>query len=411
LIIRTAASAQKQKRKWNRLALKNGTEIRRPEEAVETVRATVQSHVHLCQTLFRGMAENRTLLRWLQDRIWPLEAAHTPETLAVSVILSVREIIETGSTGLLDMGSVQHSDVTAGILKESGIRAVVCNSLMDRGPGYIAKPLNWLIKESENTEKNCGELVQYGLAPRFVLSCSPSLWEWVAARNPAIVRTTHAAEASEEMADQWIASKGGNIHLLHSLNFLQGRTLLAHCVHLQPGEIDVLHKTNTSVVHCPWANLHLGSGIADVPELLKNGITVMLGSDGAACNNRLDLSGETRLAMNLASVKSSPGAIPVEKWGEISSSIPANFFQFSNFADDKVALHLTESEEEELALAENRERFLADIPRTGRVRRVECQGRVLYNEGEFPTLPELPMSIARARETVWQRALSLGMKP
>ncbi len=94
---------------------------------------TVQSHVHLCQTLFRGMAEGRTLLPWLEERIWPLEAAHTPETLAVSVIMSLKEIISTGSTGLLDMGSVEHSEVTAGILRESGIRAVVCNALMDRG--------------------------------------------------------------------------------------------------------------------------------------------------------------------------------------------------------------------------------------------------------------------------------------
>lgn len=178
---------------------------------MERVTPTVQSHVHLCQTLFRGMAENRTLIPWLEERIWPLEAAHTPETLAVSVILSLREIISTGSTGLLDMGSVQHSTTTIDILKESGIRAIACNALMDRGPDFIKKTLPWLIKESEKVEKSCTEQVQYGLAPRFVLSCTPQLWQWLETKDKSTIRTTHAAEAPGEMTDEWIAEKGGNI--------------------------------------------------------------------------------------------------------------------------------------------------------------------------------------------------------
>ncbi|MCD4708430.1 MAG: amidohydrolase family protein [Candidatus Sabulitectum sp.] len=378
---------------------------------MERVTPTVQSHVHLCQTLFRGMAESRTLIPWLEERIWPLEAAHTPETLAVSVILSLREIISTGSTGLLDMGSVEHSTTTIDILKESGIRAIACNALMDRGPDFIKKPLPWLIKESEKVEKNCTKQVQYGLAPRFVLSCTPQLWQWLETKDRNTIRTTHAAEAPGEMADEWIAEKGGNIHLLHSLNFLSERTLLAHCIHLQPNEIDLLKKTKTAVVHCPWTNLHLGSGIADIPKLLQNNIKVMLGSDGAPCNNRLDLSGETRLAANLASIKANPGMIPSWKWTLISGPEPAVFFNFENFENDKIHLNLTQTEEDELARIEDKQRYLNEIPRAGRVQKVECNGKVLYDHGEFPTLPKLPMSIKKARDTVWNRALSLGMQP
>jgi len=378
---------------------------------LERVTPTVQSHVHLCQTLFRGMAESRTLIPWLEERIWPLEAAHTPETLAVSVILSLREIISTGSTGLLDMGSVEHSTTTIDILKESGIRAIACNALMDRGPDFIKKPLPWLIKESEKVEKNCTKQVQYGLAPRFVLSCTPQLWQWLETKDRNTIRTTHAAEAPGEMADEWIAEKGGNIHLLHSLNFLSERTLLAHCIHLQPNEIDLLKKTKTAVVHCPWTNLHLGSGIADIPKLLQNNIKVMLGSDGAPCNNRLDLSGETRLAANLASIKANPGMIPSWKWTLISGPEPAVFFNFENFENDKIHLNLTQTEEDELARIEDKQRYLNEIPRAGRVQKVECNGKVLYDHGEFPTLPKLPMSIKKARDTVWNRALSLGMQP
>lgn len=374
-------------------------------------RSTVHGHVHLCQTLFRGMAENRTLIPWLEERIWPLEAAHTPDTLAVSVILSLREIIKTGSTGLLDMGSVQHSTTTAGILQESGVRAVVCNALMDRGPDYIKKPLNWLINESEKTERFCGGLVQYGLAPRFVLSCSPALWKWLETKSIDTIRTTHAAESTGEMKDEWIAEYGGNIKLLNKLGFLSDKTLLAHCVHLQPGEIDILRETKTAVVHCPWTNLHLGSGIADVPELLRNNTRVMLGSDGAPCNNRLDLTEELRLASNLASLKAPPGSVSSTAWQQISSKTPADFFNFKNFNNDTVHLNITHTEEDELERAEDKQKYLNEIPRAGRVAQVKCNGRIIYDHGEFPTLPKLPMSIKKARDIVWNRALDMGMKP
>jgi 5-methylthioadenosine/S-adenosylhomocysteine deaminase len=169
--------------------------------------------------------------------------------------------------------------------------------------------------------------------------------------------------------------------------------------------------TGTAVVHCPWANLKLGSGTADVPELIRNGITVMLGSDGAPCNNRLDLSGDRRLAVSLASVKASPETLNSSKWNDISGQDAADFYGFSGFGDDYAELELTETEQQELELAEDTEGYVSGIPRAGRVKKVVCAGRVIYDNGEFPTLPPLPMSVAEARKTVWNRALKLGMKP
>lgn len=357
------------------------------------------------------MAENRTLLPWLEDRIWPLEAAHTPETLTVSVILSLKEIISTGSTGLLDMGSLEHSEITVGILRESGIRAVACNALMDRGPDYLAKPLGWLQRESERVRRECRGNVAYGYAPRFVLSCSTQLWEWLKSENGNTVRTTHAAEAEGEIADGWIKEAGGNIRLLHSLGFLSGQTCLAHCVHLQPGETEILKNSGTAVVHCPWTNLKLGSGIADTPELLRNGIPVFLGSDGAPCNNMLDLSGDARLARNLAAVKGGPDTVCSSAWEESTGTGAAAFFGFTGFEQDSVELELTDTENEELEYAEDKTGYLMDIPRAGRVSRVICVGKTIFDKGEFPTLPKPPMTVAQAREIVWNRALSMGMRP
>ena len=179
----------------------------------------LQTHLHLGQTLFRGMAENRRLLPWLEERIWPLEASHTPDTLATSVIVSLRELLASGCTGLLDMGTVEGSDVTVDILRRSGIRAVACNALMDQGPDYLARELHWLIEESAGTRALCGDLVEYGYAPRFALSCSDPLWAWLAADPSVRRRTTHAAEAEGEMENPGIASAGGNIRYLHQRGF------------------------------------------------------------------------------------------------------------------------------------------------------------------------------------------------
>jgi len=151
----------------------------------------LQTHLHLGQTLFRGMAENRRLLPWLEERIWPLEASHTPDTLATSVIVSLRELLASGCTGLLDMGTVEGTDITVDILRRSGIRAVACNALMDQGPDYLARELHWLEEESSRIRGLCGDLVEYGYAPRFALSCSDPLWAWLDA-DPSVRRRTRS---------------------------------------------------------------------------------------------------------------------------------------------------------------------------------------------------------------------------
>ena len=359
----------------------------------------VQGHVHLCQTLFRGMAESRRLLSWLTGRIWPLEASHTPDTMAVSVILGLRELFSSGCCGLLDMGSVEHSSVTARILRQSSARALLGNALMDLGPSYIAKPLSWLQDESIRIRKMCGDRLGYAFTPRFVLSCSGELWNWLAGEDASIHRSTHSSEAAAEMDDPAIRSAGGNVHLLRELGFLGSRTLLAHCVHLKPGELGALARTGTAVVHCPWANLRLGSGIADVPGMLGLGISVLVGSDGAACNNGLDASSDLRLAMGLSSLTGCPGEVAGEKWFSMASRESADFLGFG-MEDDSVELSISQQETDELCSCEDPWRYILELPWRERVAKLTCGGTVLYEDGVFPTLPPLPLSVAEARSRV-----------
>ncbi|MFO7626300.1 MAG: amidohydrolase family protein [Candidatus Fermentibacteraceae bacterium] len=359
----------------------------------------VQGHVHLCQTLFRGMAESRRLLSWLTERIWPLEASHTPDSMAVSVILGLRELFSSGCCGLLDMGSVEHSSVTARLLRESGARALLGNALMDRGPSFLAKPLSWLQEESARVRKMCGDRLGYAFTPRFVLSCSDELWGWLAGEDASIHRSTHSSEAAGEMDDPAIRAAGGNVHLLRELGFLGGRTVLAHCVHLMPGEIEALACTGTAVAHCPWANLKLGSGIADVPEMLGSGITVLVGSDGGACNNGLAASSDLRLAMGLASLKAGPEKVTGKKWFSMASRESAEFFGFA-MEDDSVELMISQQETDELCSCEDPWRYIVELPWRDRVKKLTCGGLVLYEDGVFPTLPPLPLSTGEARSRV-----------
>ena len=99
----------------------------------------IQSHVHLCQTLFRGLAEDQPLLAWLRERIWPLEAAHDPDSLRASARLGIAELLLGGTTAILDMGTVHHTDALFEAAAETGIRYTGGKALMDAGDGVPAR--------------------------------------------------------------------------------------------------------------------------------------------------------------------------------------------------------------------------------------------------------------------------------
>jgi len=371
----------------------------------------VQAHVHLCQTLFRGMAEDRTLLPWLEERIWPLEAAHDAESTRLSAVLSLREMLAAGCTGLMDMGSVRHGGETVGILRQSAIRARTANSLMDRGPDGLAEELGWLREETARVRAACGGLVGYSWAPRFALSCSDDLWEWVARESAGQVRATHSSEAPEEMEHPVIEQAGGNVRFLHQRGFLGPGTLLAHCVHLRPGEAELLAATSTTAVHCPWTNLRLGSGIADVPALDSAGVRVVLGSDGAPCNNGLDLAADLRLAMSLASVRRRPSGLPGGFWLRTATEVAARSLGWQDvgrlqegWRADIVLLEPTEAEWQQIVTGEDPVRALLELHWPSRVRMTMVDGRVVYRDGEYPTLPAPPGNLAPLRRRLARRA-------
>jgi 5-methylthioadenosine/S-adenosylhomocysteine deaminase len=279
----------------------------------------IQTHIHLCQTLFRGAADDLELIDWLKQRVWPMEAAHTPESLYASARLGIAEMIKGGTTCALTMETVNHTDSVFRAVEESGFRATVGKCMMDDGSGVpdaLSEETEDSISESldllERWNGEAGGRIRYCFAPRFALSCTRELLERVAklALEHGVMIHTHASENRDEIAMVERATGKRNIEYLRDVGLAAPHVVLAHCVHLNDAEMEILRATGAHVAHCPSSNLKLASGIARVAEMLDLGVSVSLGADGAPCNNRLDMFTEMRAAALLQKVLRGSRALP-----------------------------------------------------------------------------------------------------
>ena len=282
----------------------------------------VQTHVHLCQTLFRGMADDLFLLDWLKRRIFPLEAAHTATSIYQSALLGIIELVRSGTTTILDMGSIHYEEEIIRAIGESGLRAFVGKAMMDVNDLYpklresthdALTSTRALIEQWHNSYDG---RVRYAVAPRFVLSCSDTLLNGVREMMTSfdgVLFHTHASENTNEVEAVRMRCRMENIEYLHHLGLLSHRSCLAHCIHLTDAEIGILSGTHAHVAHCPSSNLKLASGIAKIPCLLERGINVSLGADGAPCNNSLDMFQEMRLASLIQKPVHGPTSMPARE--------------------------------------------------------------------------------------------------
>jgi len=265
----------------------------------------IQPHIHLCQTLFRGFADDLELLDWLDQRIWPMEAGHTHASLYVSALLGASELLRGGTTAILDMGTVHHTDAVFEACAQVGLRATIGKAMMDSGVG-VPPGLRETTRESLAESLALAERwhgadngrLRYAFAPRFVLSCTEGLLVEVVKESKArgLMMHTHASENPNEVAAVREKCGADNVTYLHELGMSGPDTVYAHCVWVTAHEQRILADTGTTVAHCPSSNLKLGSGFARVPDLLELGINVALAADGAPCNNNLDAFMEMRLA-------------------------------------------------------------------------------------------------------------------
>ena len=371
----------------------------------------IQAHLHLCQTLFRGLAEEMELLPWLTRRILPLEAAHDEESLCASARLAVTELLLSGTTAVQTMETVRHTRVVLEVLEEAGLTAVTGGCLIDRGEGTppsMVRPAAQALEEqlslAREWRERPGSPVHPALCPRFALSCSEGLLRETAAaaRDLGLRIHTHAAENKGEIRRVREITGMSDIAWLEETGILGPATGLAHCVHVSPRDRALLKDRGVHVLTCPSANLKLASGIAPIAEYLEQGIRVALGADGAPCNNRLDPWEEMRLLSLLQKVQAGPEALPPRQALLIAGPGGARALgleeEVGSLEPGKRAdLVVADLEKPWLGPGGPPETRLVFAAGRGEVRHVVLGGKVVVRKGEF-LLWDPEEAAARARE-------------
>ena len=256
--------------------------------------------------------------------MWPLEAAHSPGTLRAAARLAAAELLRSGTTTVLTMETVHDTDAVIETVAETGLRATIGKCMMDAHdnpdvPPRLREQTRASIDESVALHRRwhgaANGRIRIALAPRFAVSCSRGLLEEVGHVSLAsgILVHTHASESRAEVA--YVREQTGlnNMAYLAAIGLASPHLCAAHCVWVDEREQAVMAERDVKVLHCPGSNLKLGSGLAPVVELAARGISVSLGADGAACNNRLSMFDEMRLAATVQAVRLGPGALPARE--------------------------------------------------------------------------------------------------
>ncbi len=232
----------------------------------------------------------------------------------------------SGTTSILDMGTVRLHECVFAEAEQSGMRYWGGNCLMDlkatSGPLYREREdsLAYSLKLIKDWHKKT-PLLQYAISPRFAISCSDRILKVCAKIQTEhdLVFHTHASENKHEVA--LIKKRSGlpNVKFLKKMGVLKNKSVIAHGIHLNGEEISAMIRSQAGLAHCPSSNLKLASGIAKIHTYLKKGMTIGLGSDGAPCNNTMDAFAEMRLAALLQKPLFGPTALPAREAFELAT--------------------------------------------------------------------------------------------
>lgn len=251
----------------------------------------INAHTHLSMTMFRGYADDMLLQDWLQKKIWPLEAKLTGEACYYGALLGSAEMIQSGTTSFVDMYFFMEDVAKA--VAESGLRGFLSYGIIDLFDPEKARMEQEKSRKFFDYLKGLGNSrIRFALGPHAPYTCSAEtlLWAKEFAEKNDVINHVHVAETRKEQADSQQQHGLRVVEYLDKIGALSKKMLAAHCVWLTKSEVALLAKSGASVAHCPVSNMKLASGgVAPLPEMFEAGVSVGLGTDGAASNNSLDM--------------------------------------------------------------------------------------------------------------------------
>ncbi|WP_128905987.1 amidohydrolase [Halorubrum amylolyticum] len=352
----------------------------------------VNAHTHVAMTLLRGYADDKPLDPWLREDIWPAEAELTPDDIEAGAALGALEMIRSGTTAFADMYFAM--DRVASAVDRAGLRARLGHGVVTVGKDDAAArdDVEESLAVAKELDGAADGRIRTAFMPHSLTTVGEAhLREGVAeAREAGVPIHLHANETTDEV-DPIVDDRGERpIAYADDLDALGPDDFFAHGVHLDGSEIDRLAGSETAVVHCPASNMKLASGMAPVQRLREAGVTVALGTDGAASNNDLDVFDEMRDAAMLGKLAADdasavPAAAVVEMataGGAEALGLPGGRIEEGAAAD----LAVVDLDAPHLTPVHDPVSHLAYAARGSDVRHTVCDGQILMRDREVLTL-------------------------
>lgn len=348
----------------------------------------VNTHTHAAMTLLRSYADDMVLMDWLQNKIWPAEAGLNNDDIYWGTMLSIVEMLKSGTTCFADMYFAM--DRVAQAVEETGIRASLSRGLIGVTPDADEK-LQENVDLFKTWHGKADGRIRVMFGPHAPYTCPTAYLEKVIAKASELNAELHMhlCETAGEVSDCIKEHQMTPIQLMDSLHMFDCGVLAAHCVHVTEADMDLMGTKKVRVAHNPQSNLKLASGIAPVPAMLKRGITVGLGTDGTSSNNNLDLLEECRLtAMLHKGVSGDPLLIPAQEALSLATKQGALALGFQNLGEiavgQKADIVLYDMEKPYWYPRHDRTSLFVYAANASDADTVIVNGKVLMKNGELP---------------------------
>lgn len=376
-------------------------------EGTAALPSMVNAHTHSPMVLLRGFGDDLPLHKWLNSRIWPLENQFTDEDYYWGNRLAIVEMI-SGGTGFFNE-MYMHPRIALEALEDSPLKGMIHYPIIDGMNPEVGKTM-WNDCTKFFAEASPPEGVDLGIALHSIYSDSRESIEWARdfAKEAGLKIHIHLSETQKEVEDCRRDHEDRTpVEYLRDIGLLSDRLLAAHTVHLTDNDINILAEFGVTVIHNPVSNMKLGAGIFPYWRLKNKNIRILLGTDGAASNNNLDMLEEMKIATLLQKVETrDTTSMPAEEILNIASTAGAEYFATGGGTIEigkEADIMLLDISDPQITPLWNLNSSLVYSANSGNVKALISAGRILMEDGIVPGYEEV-----RAKAIECQRRL-LGL--